>query len=61
MRTSESSERHGDRRRGGVKGGFELAAQLSAYSPPPPKVTTGVLGRYGRLVGSGSDGASVGV
>jgi hypothetical protein len=30
---------------------------MRAYEPPPPRVTTGVLGRYSRLVGSASDGA----
>jgi dihydroxy-acid dehydratase len=37
----------------------ELAARLDAYSPPPPRVTSGVLGRYSRLVGSASDGATL--
>jgi len=35
----------------------ELAARLAAFEPPPPRVTSGVLGRYSRLVGSASDGA----
>ena len=35
----------------------ELAARLAAYEPPPPRVGSGVLGRYSRLVGSASDGA----
>jgi dihydroxy-acid dehydratase len=38
----------------------ELAARLEAYEPPPPSVTSGVLGRYSRLVGSASDGATLG-
>jgi dihydroxy-acid dehydratase len=38
----------------------ELAARLAAYTPPPPRVTTGVLGRYSRLVGSASHGATLG-
>jgi dihydroxy-acid dehydratase len=38
----------------------ELAARLAAYAPPPPQVTSGVLGRYSRLVGSASDGATLG-
>src|SRR6185503_9893371 len=37
----------------------ELAARLAAYSPPPPRVTTGVLGRYSRLVGSAARGATL--
>jgi dihydroxy-acid dehydratase len=37
----------------------ELAARLAAYTAPPPRVTTGVLGRYARLVGSASDGATL--
>jgi dihydroxy-acid dehydratase len=37
----------------------ELAARLAAYTPPPPRVTTGVLGRYSRLVGSASHGATL--
>ena len=37
----------------------ELAARLAAYEPPPPRVTRGVLGRYSRLVGSASDGATL--
>jgi dihydroxy-acid dehydratase len=36
----------------------ELAARLAAYEPPPP-LTSGVLGRYSRLVGSASDGATL--
>jgi dihydroxy-acid dehydratase len=37
----------------------ELAARLAAFEPPPPRVTGGVLGRYARLVGSASDGATL--
>jgi dihydroxy-acid dehydratase len=37
----------------------ELASRLAAYTPPPPRVTSGVLGRYSRLVGSASDGATL--
>jgi dihydroxy-acid dehydratase len=37
----------------------ELAARLAAHAPPPPRVTSGVLGRYSRLVGSASDGATL--
>jgi dihydroxy-acid dehydratase len=37
----------------------ELAARLAAYTPPPPPVTSGVLGRYSRLVGSASHGATL--
>jgi dihydroxy-acid dehydratase len=35
----------------------ELAERLAAYEPPPPKYTTGVLGKYARHVGSASEGA----
>jgi dihydroxy-acid dehydratase len=37
----------------------ELAARLADYVPPPPRVTRGVLGRYARLVGSASEGATL--
>jgi dihydroxy-acid dehydratase len=37
----------------------ELAARLAAWEPPPPRVTGGVLARYGKLVGSASDGATL--
>jgi dihydroxy-acid dehydratase len=37
----------------------ELAARLAAYTPPPPRVTTGVLGRYSRLVDSAARGATL--
>jgi dihydroxy-acid dehydratase len=39
--------------------GEEIAARLAAYEPPPPRVRTGVLGRYARLVGSASEGATL--
>jgi dihydroxy-acid dehydratase len=35
----------------------ELADRLAAHVLPAERVTTGVLGRYSRLVGSASDGA----
>jgi dihydroxy-acid dehydratase len=35
----------------------ELEARRAAWSPPPPRVANGVLGRYARLVGSASGGA----
>jgi dihydroxy-acid dehydratase len=38
----------------------EIAARLADYEPPPPKYTTGVLGKYARLVGSASEGAVTG-
>jgi dihydroxy-acid dehydratase len=38
----------------------ELARRLAAYAPPPPAFTRGVLGRYCALVGSASDGATLG-
>ena len=38
----------------------ELAARLAAHVTPPPRVTGGVLGRYSRLVGSASEGATLG-
>jgi dihydroxy-acid dehydratase len=37
----------------------ELAARLAAHVAPPPRVAAGVLGRYSRLVGSASDGATL--
>ena len=37
----------------------ELAARLAAWVAPEPRVTSGVLGRYARLVGSASDGATL--
>jgi dihydroxy-acid dehydratase len=38
----------------------EIERRVAAYEPPPPKYTTGVLGKYARLVGSASDGALTG-
>lgn len=38
----------------------EIAARLRAYEPPAPTDTTGVLGKYARLVGSASEGAITG-
>jgi dihydroxy-acid dehydratase len=35
----------------------EIAERLADYEPPPPKYTTGVLGKYARHVGSASEGA----
>jgi dihydroxy-acid dehydratase len=35
----------------------EIAERLQSYEPPPPKYTTGVLGKYARHVGSASEGA----
>jgi dihydroxy-acid dehydratase len=35
----------------------EIAERVAAYEPPPPKYTTGVLGKYARHVGSASEGA----
>jgi dihydroxy-acid dehydratase len=35
----------------------EIAERLSNYEPPPPRYTTGVLGKYARHVGSASEGA----
>jgi dihydroxy-acid dehydratase len=35
----------------------EIAKRLADYEPPPPKYTTGVLGKYARHVGSASEGA----
>src|SRR3954466_589417 len=36
----------------------ELADRLAAHLPPPARVTSGVLGRYSRLVGSAAPGAA---
>jgi len=38
----------------------EIAARVRDYEPPPPTDTTGVLGKYARLVGSASEGAVTG-
>jgi dihydroxy-acid dehydratase len=35
----------------------ELAKRRAAWKPPAPRYTTGVLGKYAKLVGSASEGA----
>jgi dihydroxy-acid dehydratase len=35
----------------------EINARLAAWSPPPPRYTTGVLAKYAMLVSSASEGA----
>jgi dihydroxy-acid dehydratase len=40
-------------------GAAEIARRLAGYAPPPPAFTSGVLGRYARLVGSASTGATL--
>jgi dihydroxy-acid dehydratase len=35
----------------------EIAGRLSGWSPPEPRYSRGVLGKYVRLVGSASKGA----
>ena len=35
----------------------EITARVAAYEPPPPKYTSGVLGKYARHVGSAAQGA----
>lgn len=35
----------------------DIAARLAAYTPPPPRYTTGVLAKYAYLVSSASEGA----
>jgi len=35
----------------------ELARRKAAWTPPPPKITTGYVGRYAKMVSSGSTGA----
>ncbi len=37
----------------------EIAGRLAAYAAPPPTFATGVLGRYARLVGPASEGATL--
>ena len=37
----------------------EIARRLASYAPPRPRVAGGVLGRYARLVGSASEGATL--
>jgi dihydroxy-acid dehydratase len=38
----------------------EIRARLAAWTPPPPRYTTGVLAKYARLVSSASTGAVTG-
>jgi dihydroxy-acid dehydratase len=38
----------------------ELARRREAWSPPEPRYTTGVLGKYRKLVGSAAQGAICG-
>ncbi len=38
----------------------ELAARREGWSPLPPRYTTGVLGKYAKLVGSAAQGAICG-
>jgi dihydroxy-acid dehydratase len=38
----------------------EIERRIAAYQAPPPKYTSGVLGKYAKLVGSASDGALTG-
>jgi dihydroxy-acid dehydratase len=35
----------------------EIDRRLAGYEPPPPRYTSGVLGKYARHVGSASEGA----
>ena len=35
----------------------EIAARVAAYEVPPPAHTTGVLGKYAKLVSSAAEGA----
>jgi dihydroxy-acid dehydratase len=35
----------------------EIAERLARRQPPPPRATTGVMGKYARLVSSASQGA----
>ena len=35
----------------------EIAERLAQWQPPPARVTTGVMGKYARLVSSASQGA----
>jgi dihydroxy-acid dehydratase len=35
----------------------ELSRRRESWQPPPPKITTGYIARYARMVGSGSSGA----
>jgi dihydroxy-acid dehydratase len=38
----------------------EIAARVRAYEPPPPRYSSGVLGKYARHVGSAAEGAVTG-
>jgi dihydroxy-acid dehydratase len=38
----------------------EIAERVAAYDQPAPAYTTGVLGKYRKLVGSASEGAVTG-
>ncbi|MBI4550730.1 MAG: dihydroxy-acid dehydratase [Candidatus Latescibacteria bacterium] len=38
----------------------DLRARLSAWTPPPPRYTSGVMAKYARLVSSASEGAMTG-
>jgi dihydroxy-acid dehydratase len=38
----------------------EIAARLKAWTPPPPRYTSGVMAKYARLVSSASEGAITG-
>jgi dihydroxy-acid dehydratase len=38
----------------------EIAARLTAWTPPPPRYTSGVMAKYARLVASASEGAITG-
>jgi dihydroxy-acid dehydratase len=38
----------------------ELERRLAAWTPPPPRYTSGVLAKYARLVGSAATGAVTG-
>jgi dihydroxy-acid dehydratase len=38
----------------------EIARRVAAYGPPAPKYTSGVLGKYAKLVGSAAEGALTG-
>ena len=40
--------------------GDEIAARLKAWTPPPPRYTSGVMAKYAKLVASASEGAITG-
>jgi len=40
--------------------GDEIAARLKAWTPPPPRYTSGVMAKYAKLVSSASEGAITG-